>query len=190
MMAKKAFMGAVLLVLLPGIAVGETVVSAAGGVFTPYSGSTGFSGVVQVLSALTDSNLRVGGEIEYRGYKTEIFDVDDVGIDTISLRAVVQYVLLKEPIRPYIGAGLGLGFNIIDGDKVEEERDDLSIITDFGVGVGVLGLVGVEVPLGQTVALFAEARAGADFQLTGESGELDAVNLGGVSGLGGIRFRF
>jgi hypothetical protein len=79
---------------------------------------------------------------------------------------------------------------------LEERHGGVASVNKFGFGLGLLGLVGVEVPLGATVAAFAEGRASVDLQLTNlsdssdDSGDIGVENLGGVTGIGGIRIRF
>jgi hypothetical protein len=87
--------------------------------------------------------------------------------------------------------------NVIDGTAVKRGNPDIVDVTDFGLGLGVLGLAGVEVPVSKTIALFLEGRAGVDFQLTSQtnssdssSGDIGVSNLGGFSGLGGVRVQF
>jgi hypothetical protein len=134
-------------------------------VFVPYDGSAGVSGLVQLLGSGSEK-FRFGGEIEYRRYDSSIFGVDDVGFDSGSIRAIAQYHLWPDSsIDPYVGAGFGADFNVIDADKVERELEArgnaFASVQEFGVGLGLLGLVGVEVPLTPAVALFAEGRAPA-----------------------------
>jgi hypothetical protein len=199
--------GVLATVLLSSIAAtssAEVFVSGAGGVFKPWEGQAGPTGLVQVLSPIGSSekpHLRAGAEIEYRNYKSKILHVSDVEFNSGSLRAVIQYHFLPDNIDPYVGAGFGVDFNVIDSGKVERawEKDsdvDFASVSPFGVGLGVLGLLGVEFPLGSTVALFAEGRAAISFQLTEtsknfeSSGDIGVENLGGFSGIGGLRVRF
>jgi hypothetical protein len=164
----------------------------AGEVFVPFNGQAGPSGLLQVLGSA--KQWRFGGEVEYRNYKSSIFDVDDVSFDSICLRGIVQYHFRTEGVQPYLGAGFGLNINSIDSNSVERGRPDLTDVSDVGAGIGLLGLGGVEFPLGDRVSLFGEARVSVDFQLTKQKGggddDIGAENLGGVSGIGGIRIRF
>jgi hypothetical protein len=54
------------------------------------------------------------------------------------------------------------------------------------VSLGVLGLAGVDVPLGDRFALFAEGRVSGDVV----TDFLAGTQLGGVSGMSGARIRF
>ena len=65
----------------------------------------------------------------------------------------------------------------------------------WGFGYGIMGLLGVEVPMGQQSAFFVEGRVSGDFQLTHyekRSGKdkLSIESLSGLTGMGGIRVRF
>ena len=55
-----------------------------------------------------------------------------------------------------------------------------------GVGVGVLGLAGLDLPLGDRVSLFADGRVSGEVETTLSSGD----QVGGVSGMSGARFTF
>lgn len=163
-----------------------------GGMFVPYKGTAGPSGLVQVLTTGGD-RLRVGGEVEYRSYDSSILGVDNVAFDTIALRGIVQYALRSEGIRPYVGAGLGVDVNVIDSNKVERESPFVNV-QSAGAGIGLLGLAGVEAPVTSRLSIFAEGRLSVDFQLTnqtnGGSNNIGVENLGGFTGLAGLRFTF
>ena len=172
---------------------GQVAASAGAGVFSPYKGTAGPSVLAQVL---TSSHLwRFGGEIEYRNYKSTLFDVDNVEINSVSLRGIVHYRLRAEGVVPYLGGGIGLNVNVIDAKKIERESFRLTDVSDAGVGIGFLVLGGVEIPLGARVSLFGEGRVGADVQLTqqkngGGNGDIGVENLGGVTGVAGVRVYF
>jgi len=174
----------------PCIGQGQWSMGAGAGVFTPFEGSPGVNVLLRGHTDEDDSPWRFGAELEYRNYKSDIFGVENVDFDSISLRGIVQYVFRIEPVRPYVGAGIGINLNIFDGNKVEDEISGSETLADFGTGIGVVGMGGLELPLGETFALFGEARAGVDFQLTSESDDIGAENLGGFSGMGGLRVRF
>ena len=170
----------------------DVLVAGGAGVFAPYNGSLGPAGLLQVLT--TRDAWRFGGELEYRNYKSTIFHVDEVRFDSISLRGIVHYRLRPEGVSPYLGGGLGLNINVIDSTRVEHHSPTISNVSSVGTGIGLLGLAGVDVPLGDRSSLFGEARGGGDFQFTntksGGSDHIDVANLGGVSGLFGVRVRF
>ena len=169
------------------------IVSGGGGIFEPFNGKTGFSGLVQAMIAISP-RVRLGGELEFRDYETELFNVKDVGIQTFHFRGLGMFFFRPEGISPYIGGGFGFSVNSIDDNKIERNRPGIMVKSDIGLGFGVMGLVGLDVPIGTRVALFAEGRANADFQVTETEGpgssNTEIENIGGLSGLGGIRFRF
>ncbi len=165
----------------------QVTVGGGGGVYKPYKGTAGFNVFAHGLARVA-KNWDVGGEIEYRNFKAELLNVDDVGIDTIAIHALTRYLFPLGPVHLYVGAGLGIDLNIIDGNKIEDRRN--VSVTDFGTGIGVLGLAGLDFHVTDAIALFAEGRAGYDLQLTNQSDDLDADNLGGITGAGGIRWTF
>lgn len=55
----------------------------------------------------------------------------------------------------------------------------------MGLTIGVLGLAGIDVPLGQRLSLFAESRISSDVGLG-----FGNPQLGGLTGASGARFRF
>jgi len=171
----------------------NVVLGGAGGIFSPFDGKAGFSGLGQLMRQVSPK-IRLGGEFEFRDYKAEVFKVNNVDTQSFILRGIGLFFLRPEGVSPYIGAGLGLSVNSFDENQVEKKRPSFKVKTDLGVGFGVLALAGVEVPVGDRLAFFAEGRVSADFQVTktDKSGgdDTDIENIGGITGLGGIRLRF
>ncbi len=168
--------------------------SGGGGVFAPFKGNTGSTGILQFMF-LKDDQMRVGGEIEYRDFEGEILDVDDVEIQSLFVRGLVKYYLKPAGVSPYIGAGFGVSFNTIDSKRVQQQRPGIIITSNTGQGIGVVALAGVEVPLSDPVSFFIEGRFIADFQMveldTGPGDDdIEFENLGGVSALAGLLLRF
>jgi hypothetical protein len=94
-----------------------------------------------------------------------------------------------------VGLGINLAVNDFDGNEVERKRPSVDIKTGWGFGYGIMGLLGVEAPVGQQLALFVEGRVSGDFQITiyeKRSGKdtLNFESLSGLTGMGGIRMRF
>jgi hypothetical protein len=172
----------------------EVVISGGGGIFYPFKGQSGISGVIQAMGILSPQE-RVGVELEYRKYETKLFNTKDIDTQSYILRGIGQYFFRSHGISPYIGLGVNIALNVFDETEIEKKRPSINVKGDKAIGYGVMGLLGVEVPMGQHVALFAEGRASADFQLTrykNESGKnkFDVENLSGLTGIGGIRLRF
>jgi hypothetical protein len=82
-----------------------------------------------------------------------------------------------------------MSVNVIDEDEIEDAMPGAFVISEVGVGVGALGILGIEIPLGDHFALFGEGRAGVEVQLT-DAGGVDVENIGGVGGMFGLRIRF
>jgi len=153
-------------------------VSASGGVFVPYNGSAGPSATLSAEGRVTDA-LSVGGELEYRQ-----FDVDGVAgttasVESLHARALVRYTWDSGIVRPYVGAGAGVGIHDVSGTI--RDHGDLFGINGTAVSLGVLGLAGVDLPLGDRFALFAEGRVSGDFA----TNLLSGTQLGGASAMSG-----
>ncbi|WP_342347485.1 hypothetical protein [uncultured Nitrospira sp.] len=173
----------------------ETVVlSGGGGIFYPFQGKTGASGLIQAMGIISPQE-RMGVELEYRNYQNELFHAKNIDMQSYILRGIGQYFFRSHGISPYIGLGVNIALNVFDEKDIEKKRDSINVKGDKGFGYGFMGLVGVEAPVGQGVAVFAEGRVSADFQLTrykNGSGKdkLDVENLSGLTGMIGIRFHF
>lgn len=172
----------------------DVVISGGGGIFYPFKGQSGVSGVIQAMGFLSPQE-RVGVELEYRKYETKLFNAKDIDIQSFILRGLGQYFFRSHGITPYIGLGVNIALNVYDETEIEKKRPSINVKGDKGIGSGIMGLVGLEVPIGQHLALFAEGRVSADFQFTwykNESGKnkFDVENLSGLTGIGGIRLRF
>jgi len=169
------------------------VLTGAGGWFEPWDGSGGFSVLGQALASLAhDGRFRVGGEFEYHRYETELFGASDIRMETFALRGIFNYVLLPSaPVRPYVGAGLGTEFQHIDSHEIEKQKGD-DKVQSFGSGLSILGILGVEVPLGQHLSVFAEGRLGYSMLVTifKDTHDPAVEYTGGAHGLGGLRIRF
>ena len=167
----------------------ESSLGIAGGVFSPWQGDSGYAVAAQFLSRGDDSAFRWGLEFQYRDYESEFFDVSDVAVQSYDLGGLLHWLVLPDRSwTPYVGARIGVAANVIDADAVESATG-FDVLTRVGVGLGIAGVVGLEADLVEAITVFAEARAGADFQLTG-SDDVDTENLGGIAGLAGIRWNF
>ena len=170
------------------------VISGAGGIFYPFQGQSGVSGAIQAMGIISPQE-RLGVELEYRNYDTELFNTKNIETQAYILRGIGQYLFRSHGISPYVGLGLSIALNVFDENDIEKKRASINVKGDKGFGYGIMGLLGVEVPVGQRVAVFAEGRVSADFQLTrykNESGnnKIDVENLSGLTGMVGIRFHF
>lgn len=183
----------------PGVVVGV-----GGGVFQPWNGRLGGMGAVQGFASLLDGRLRVGGEFEGRTYRTEVFGVNDVDVQSYVLRPMAAWVFFPDRITPYLGLGLGLYVNVWDRSEIEAARPGLELSGNTGTAGGVTGLAGLEAPIGPHFAVFLEGRASAAIQFTTECDTFRNVygyqvrvcddtrsdQLGGATGMLGVRYRF
>ncbi|HNP31252.1 MAG TPA: hypothetical protein PKK23_19555, partial [Nitrospirales bacterium] len=141
------------------------VISGGGGFFYPFQGQTGVSGIFQAMGIISPQE-RIGVELEYRNYDTELFHANNIDTQAYILRGIGQYMFLSHGISPYIGLGVNIALNVFDENDVEKKRTSINVKGNKGFGYGIMGLLGVEAPVGQGVAIFAEGRVSADFQLT------------------------
>ncbi len=172
----------------------SVLISGGGGIFYPFQGQSGFNAFIQAMGEISPQE-RLGLEFEFRKYETEFFNAKNIDTESYILRLIGQYYFFPGGISPYVGLGLNLAINDFDGDEVERKRPSVDVKTGWGVGYGIMGLMGVEIPIVQQLALFAEGRVSGDFQVTfyeNRSGK-DKANfesLSGLTGMGGIRMRF
>lgn len=169
-------------------------VSGGGGIFYPFKGKSGFNGVVQVAGKISPQE-RLGIELEYRNYETELFNAKDIDTQSYIVRGIGQYFFRSQGISPYVGLGLSLGINVFDEKEIENKRSSINLQQGWGFGYGIMGLLGVEVPVGGGLALFGEGRVSGDFQVSrykNGSGnhKISFESLSGLTGMGGIRMRF
>lgn len=173
----------------------ETVIiSGGGGIFHPFQGQSGVSGTIQAMGIISPQE-RMGVELEYRNYKNELFHAKNIDTQSYILRGIGQYFFRSHGISPYVGLGVNIALNVFDEKDIEKKRDSINVKGDKGFGYGIMGLLGVEAPVGQGVAVFAEGRVSADFLVTqykNSSGnnKIDVENLSGLTGMIGMRFHF
>ena len=162
--------------------------SLGGGKFVPFDGHSGFVATGGLFLPVL-SHVLVGGELEYRQFKTKFLGVRGVESKSVAFRAMAKFLLFQKGFTPYAGGGFSIALNIIDTEKIERERPGIEVFDKVGMGSGIFGLVGVLVPVNSNVSFFAEGRASFDIQLT-HFEETEVENLGGFSGLGGVVFYF
>lgn len=176
--------------------------AAGGGGFFPWDGDSGPAVFAQVGGRIKQ-NWRLLGEFEYRDYSTKLLGVDNVDVQGYGLRFVAHYMFLPEGVvNPYVGAGVGLTLQDLDDQKIEralEQTFASADVTPVALSVAVMGILGLELPLGDHFALFGEGRVGADIALTNtevdtgsgnSNNNLDTENLGGLHAIGGLRVRW
>ncbi len=168
-------------------------ISGGGGIFYPFAGKSGFNAVVQAAGKISPQE-RLGVELEYRKYETELFNAKNIDTKSYIVRGIGQYYFRPHGISPYVGLGINFAINTFDEDEIEKKRSSVNVKRGWGFGYGIMGLLGVELPLGQ-FAFFAEGRVSGDFQFTQyekRSGKkkFSIQSLSGFTGMGGIRMRF
>lgn len=117
--------------------------------------------------------------------------VGDVWVESTSRSAAIRCHRSTGTVRLYVGAAIGTDLGVIasaqDGELVD--RRELLSPRNPRRHSGLIGSAGVQVPLGSGLAVFAEGRTGAEFQL-GEVTRFSASSEGrdrqGVSGFGGL----
>ncbi|MDH5427758.1 MAG: hypothetical protein OEZ57_01860 [Nitrospirota bacterium] len=172
----------------------SVVLSAGGGIFYPFQGKSGFNAIVQAAGKVSQQE-RLGVELEYRNYETKLFKAKDIDTQSYILRGIGQYFFRSSGISPYVGMGINFAVNVFDEDEIERKRSSINIKQGWGFGYGIMGLLGLEVPVGGGLALFGEGRVSGDFQITSyksRSGnnKLRVESLSGLTGMGGLRMRF
>ena len=172
----------------------SSVISGGGGIFYPFKGKSGFNGVVQAAGKISPQE-RLGVELEFRKYETELFNAKDIDTKSYIIRGIGQYFFRPHGISPYVGLGINLAVNVFDEDEIEKKRPSVNIKRGWGFGYGIMGLLGLEVPVGGGVAFFGEGRVSGDIQLSQfekRSGKkkLKLDSLSGLTGMGGIRVSF
>jgi hypothetical protein len=196
-MSRVLFLSLVFVVSLAAPASARLVLSAGGGVFDPWYGSTGYEINAAVMGTLGESqSWRLGGEFAYRTADTGIQDVDNVDYDAYRICFLVHYrFLVGKIIEPYLGARIGFAVYSIDNHKIERERPSRDV-DSTGFSLGASALAGIDVPLGDRFALYSEVSVGADV-LWSDDGQEDSYGssrasdgVGGVTGVAGIRLRF
>ncbi len=169
------------------------IISSGGGIFYPFKGKSGFNGVIQAAGQVSPQE-RFGVELEFRKYETELLKAKDVDTKSFILRGVGQYFFRPHGISPYIGLGINLAINVFDKDDIERQRS-INVKRGWGFGYGIMGLLGVEVPVSGGLVFFGEGRVSGDFQISQferRSGKdrIRVDSLSGLTGMGGIRIRY
>lgn len=179
------------LLTLPSAAAAELVLSAAGGYFDPWEGDSGYEFRGSIMGQFgAGGHWRAGGEFAYREFESDFFNVSGVDVDAYRIGGLFHYIFLPDSfLQPYAGVKINLAVNVLDEDRIEAARPELDV-TGIGSGFGVGGIAGVDLALGDHFALFGEVVLSADAQFTSESDDIDVENIGGFSGLGGVRIKF
>ena len=110
--------------------------------------------------------------------------------ESYNLNAVVQVVAWPDQLSPYIGGAVGVNVLRLDEDALESVISSVKI-DNFGISLGGVAFVGIQLPITADVSLFTEARAGALFDVIDPASvEMGVGGLDGYSGMTGLRMRF
>jgi len=179
---------------------GPIALGAAAGYFLPWQGNGGYAFTGNLLVSSPTGKVRLGAEMLYRSYETRIFDVNDVDVDSYEVNFVFHYLFNPKGVTPYLGFVTGFQVNKLRKTEVQDERPGIKVTDDVGAGWGLAAVLGLEVPLGDHFALYGEARAGIAYQQTsdedddyrynGDYDHYDSEDLGGATGVVGVRYRF
>ena len=178
---------------------------AGGGWYAPWQGNDGHQVQVSILNTSPSGHFRFGAEFVHREFQTRIFDIDDVDVDSYQGNLVFHFVMNPGHFTPYVGAGIGLHANDVSKYDIERANPALDVRDDVGLGYGAFAILGLELPLGTDLSLFAEGRLNLAYQVAGidESAghgysdyyhdRVDDViteDFGGGSAVFGARLRF
>lgn len=178
--------------VIPGVAGAEMHLAVGAGALKPWEGDTGYSAVGQLTGSVFSDRLRLGIEFEYQDFDTEILGVKDIDVNSYSLRAVAKLVLFPKKISPYAGVAYGLDLIQVDDERVDDAFGAIGVdVHTFGLGTGGLAFLGLQLPVGEHFALFAEARAAIATELTDSfDDQFEPKNLSGYSGMAGVQLSF
>jgi hypothetical protein len=158
-----------------------------GGVAIPYDGKVGWSVLAETGRPWFGSKyFRGSTEFEFR--RQEAADADtsatsDIPLDEYHLRLMGRFFFAPGKLTPYLGGGAGL--------SLLHAESTATTSSEIGLGVGVIGLAGVEMPIaGPRVSLYAETRFGYTWDVTGDFSNLQNGGFDGFTGIGGLRFWF
>jgi hypothetical protein len=131
-----------------------------------------------------------GGDLEYSGFKSKIFSVDDVDFTSVAIFVKIKYLLTEKIISPYIGGGAGYSFKYFDGSYIHKKRSAITVTNSFAQGYGLFGLFGIMLKPSNNFNFFVEARYSIDLIRTELSSVEEIENYGGLYLVGGIHIPF
>lgn len=195
MMMRRALVAAVVLATLsaalPISAGAQTLVSAAVGPATESAEDRGHRyRFIQLLGSAYSDHIRLGGEIELSKYETILAGLPGIQVKSYNLRGALQIVAWPNQLSPYFGGAVGVNVLRLDDDAIESVITSMKI-DNFGISLGGLAFVGIQLPVSRNLSLFTEARVGAVFDVIDEASvEMGIGGLDGYSGMTGLRLRF
>lgn len=181
--------------------------------FFDFTGSTeSFEDVVVGIDFIHSLGPRFGVMLSGSGYETdtrqayrdfEDFDGRDIShrttfeLATASIGLVWQFAGRNASIQPYVGAGGSYYDWTLEesGDFIDFDTRDLIVFTDTffddGTAFGSYFLAGLNIPLGDTISVFAEGRwESASDDLSDDFEGLGEIDLGGTQISAGLAWHF
>ena len=186
--------------LASGPAAADLILSAGAGGVSPWKGDGGYSIMGSVGFNPISEKTRLALEFEYRGSEVavDLADPDPpliLPVDAYDLRLLFRIVFMPGSLTPYLGFGGGFKLIAVDDRELKVKVGvpaDIASTRSYGVFGGLMGLLGVELPLIRDhLAIFVEARADYAWEFTnGVSSLLDNGHAGAFTGLAGLRLTF
>jgi hypothetical protein len=168
-------------------------VSLGSGVFLPWDGNRGHNVSLTVHKGFGSDRFWVGGEFEWRHFEAEVKQDFRPDYNSFALRFQFQYhPFPKAVVSPYLGIAVGVMLNKVDDNHSHIDPTD-KVRSDLSAGMTLLGLAGLEVPvpLLDRLRLFGEARVGNASDIwKRKGGNYQMDQIGGFTGMGGLRLRF
>ena len=145
---------------------------------------------IQLLGTGYSDHVRLGGELELSKYEAMIAGLPAIEVKSYNLRGVLQIVAWPNQLSPYFGGAFGVNVLRLDEDAIESVISSMEI-DNFGISLGGVGFVGIQMPISRDLSLFTEARAGAVFNVIDRASvQMGIGGLDGYSGMTGLRMRF
>jgi len=182
-------------------ATADVIISAGAGVSVPYDGDIGYSVLGSIGSTIFSDYTRLEAEFEYREVDRTV-DLSSAGLGRVDLpirnydlRGIFRFVFRPDSWSPYVGVGAGIKLLSVDDRALKRALglpSQLANSKTYGVSFGLLGLLGIEVPLfSEHFKLFGEARADYSWEMTdGVGSVVGDTNAGAFSAVGGLRYMF
>ena len=144
----------------------------------------------RLLGTAYADHLLIGGEIELGKYETMLGGLPGIQVKSYNLRGVVQVVAWPDRLSPYFGGAVGVNVLRLDNDAIESVLSDMKV-DNFGISLGGLAFVGIQLPISRGVSLFTEGRVGALFDVIDPADvQMGIGGLDGYSAITGVRMRF
>ena len=193
--AALASTGLLLGVLLPSVATaGDLSLPSIGvrGAFAPSDDDIGhrYKFLGRSLVSAFGDRLEIGAEIELSKYSTMLAGLPGIQVKSYNIRTVLLFVPWPDRVSPYVGTGLGVDVMRLDDDMVESVIQQMRV-DNFGIRMGGVSFLGIQLPVARDAVLFAEGRAAAAFQVIDATDvEMGAGIFEGVGAIAGLRMRF